>query len=292
MRRSFRLLISLMLTAVAGCGGPSMPATSSPAPSDKTTSGPSLEATPTASAVARATASPRPTYSLALESIAAVVEGPLRVRSNPRVADDSVKMEPLLATGTKVFVLDGPVRTSDYDWYRVNPMTPFWGPDVGWVAAADHDGSPWLAPTDVDCLPMTSDVLANLPSAALRLYCYGSGTFRFQGVLTPPEPLCEGQAISPDWLADCAKYDLWMSDGGFLQGVAQVGIAPGLSAPTEFPGRVVNVVGHFDDTAARTCLSPGGNGRKSDLEAASLILFCRETLVASAVEDLGPWVEP
>ena len=68
----------------------------------------------------------------------------LRVRSQPRVADNSLKYEPLLPTGTELLVIDGPVHASGYDWYRVAPvsLTLSGGATDGWVAAADHDGTP------------------------------------------------------------------------------------------------------------------------------------------------------
>ncbi len=43
-------------------------------------------------------------------------------------------------------VVDGPVQASGYDWYRVAPvsLTLSGGAADGWVAAADHDGTPWI----------------------------------------------------------------------------------------------------------------------------------------------------
>jgi serpin B len=79
--------------------------------------------------------------------MAVTVSDRLRVRSQPRVADDSVKYEPVLPTGTELLVIEGPVRDSGYDWYRVAPvsLTLSAGATDGWVAAGDHDGTPWIA---------------------------------------------------------------------------------------------------------------------------------------------------
>ena len=80
-------------------------------------------------------------------SMAVTVSNHVRVRSQPRVSDDSVMYEPLLPTGTELTVVEGPVRGSGYDWYRVAPvsLTLSGGVTDGWVAAADHDGTPWVA---------------------------------------------------------------------------------------------------------------------------------------------------
>jgi hypothetical protein len=88
----------------------------------------------------------------------------LRVRSQARVADDSVKYEPLLPKGTLLHILEGPVYGSGFWWYRVTPHASRAGMDVplvlsggatdGWVAAAARDGTPWIGPLeDVECGP-------------------------------------------------------------------------------------------------------------------------------------------
>lgn len=75
------------------------------------------------------------------------VSNSLRVRSLPVVSDDSVKYEPLLPTGTELQVVGGPVDASGYTWYQVEPlsMSLDGGVERGWVASADHDGTPWIA---------------------------------------------------------------------------------------------------------------------------------------------------
>jgi serpin B len=82
--------------------------------------------------------------------LAVTVTDDLRVRSAPRVADDSIRHDPLLPEGTEVVVTAGPVQANDYTWYRVAPLTIKLddGVDQGWVAVADHDGTPWVAPVD------------------------------------------------------------------------------------------------------------------------------------------------
>ena len=84
-----------------------------------------------------------------------VVDG-LRVRSKPRVSDDSHKYEPLLPVGTPLYVLDGPVSASGYAWYEVAPLGSRSLPQ-GWVAAAGRSSEPWLAGGDFSCPPVPTD---------------------------------------------------------------------------------------------------------------------------------------
>lgn len=88
--------------------------------------------------------------SLAADSIVEVVSDNLRVRSKPAVAADSVKYEPLLRLGDRLFVVEGPVVADDYDWYRVVPIgtgsgRPAADLPTGWVSRATtmrSSGSP------------------------------------------------------------------------------------------------------------------------------------------------------
>ncbi len=71
-----------------------------------------------------------------------VVATGLRVRTAPTVDNSkSAKLDPLLGPGTQLQVLSGPVHADDYDWYEVQAIGL---PHRGWVAAADHDGAPWI----------------------------------------------------------------------------------------------------------------------------------------------------
>jgi len=71
----------------------------------------------------------------------------VRVRSQPRVASDSRMYQPVLPSGTSLLVADGPVIASGYTWIEVSVLsaTLTGGVDTGWVAVADHDGTPWVA---------------------------------------------------------------------------------------------------------------------------------------------------
>ncbi|HEU0243102.1 MAG TPA: serpin family protein, partial [Candidatus Limnocylindrales bacterium] len=146
-----------------------------------TPSGPSAtpDSTPGAPA-ASPSAAPSPSAAtrsgdLVPGTLAVTVSDSVRVRSAPRVADDSVKFTPVLPVGTSLVVTAGPVKASDYTWYRVAPIGLALddGVDQGWVAIADHDGTPWVAlasdPTPgFELASVTTDPVAATTSAARR----------------------------------------------------------------------------------------------------------------------------
>ena len=84
---------------------------------------------------------PRPA-GFAPDTIVEIVVTDLRVRTAPTVDNaTSAKLEPLLGTGTRLQIIEGPVLADDYEWYLVQAIG--W-PHRGWVAAGDHDGEPWI----------------------------------------------------------------------------------------------------------------------------------------------------
>ena len=115
-------------------------------------------------------ASPAPNV-LAAGSVVDVVVTGLRVRTLPTVDNSkSVKLDPLLGVGTQLQIIEGPVTADDYDWYLVQAIGQ---PHRGWVAAADHDGSPWIedsALASSSASPYTADeadLIAGLRSDAV-----------------------------------------------------------------------------------------------------------------------------
>ena len=140
--------VLVIITMLAGCGAPSP--TPSPSASAQPSTPAAPAATPTSAPPPSAAISPAPSSDPFLGSIAKTVSGNLRVRSLPAVSDDSIKYEPLLPTGTKLQVVGGPVEASGYTWYEVEPVGFDLGGGVrrGWVASADHDGTPWIAVAD------------------------------------------------------------------------------------------------------------------------------------------------
>ena len=55
-------------------------------------------------------------------AVAMTTVASLRVRSEPRVSEDSFLFEPLLPAGTTLYVVEGPVSASGYSWSEVVPL--------------------------------------------------------------------------------------------------------------------------------------------------------------------------
>jgi hypothetical protein len=85
-------------------------------------------------------------------SFAITVVDALRVRSHPAVGSFSTRYAPLLTRDEPLFVIGGPTAGSGYWWYAVQLLgrTLSGGVVRGWVAAGDHDGTPWIEHADVD----------------------------------------------------------------------------------------------------------------------------------------------
>ncbi len=153
------LVLATIVALLAGCSG-----SASPAPSASAGATPSGAPSPPASPTPAPSPSP---VALAAGSIAVTVTDDLRVRSEPRVADDSIKYDPLLPEGTELIVLGGPVSASGYAWYHVEPVgIGLQGATDGWVAAADHDGTPWIAYKEQLAAPAIEFAKATLARAA------------------------------------------------------------------------------------------------------------------------------
>jgi len=131
---------------------------------------------------------------------ATVVDG-LRIRSKPRVADDSFKLEPLLPLGSQVYVLDGPISASGYAWYEVAPLGSRTLPQ-GWVAAGSRTGEPWLAPGNFRCPPVPTDFksLAALPPA-VGLACFPRTPITVVARLIECNCDIDGGWLTPGWFS-------------------------------------------------------------------------------------------
>jgi hypothetical protein len=195
----------------------------------------------------------------------------LRVRSQPRVSDDSEKYDPLLPLGTRLYVLDGPVSASGYVWYEVVPLARGL-PWSGWVASAGRDGEPWIAVDAFDCPPLPTDFqsLAALPRG-VGLACFPRVPItvkaRLMNCNCDPGPW--GGGIEPVWM--------WPEGGGTLlvdpsrtrlpdwQDWFELLLDPAAEQPKVLPVAryqggtswsqvpVVEVTGMFDHPAAAAC---------------------------------------
>jgi hypothetical protein len=137
------VLATPTLTASAGVTTPS-PATS-PAP---TPTAPRASLTPEPeSATPESTSGPGPRPGFRAGECVLTVSDDVRVRSNPGVGSDSRRYRPLLPEGTYLCISAGPIAASGYWWYEVelDAGQLDGGITRGWVAAGDHDGSPWIA---------------------------------------------------------------------------------------------------------------------------------------------------
>jgi hypothetical protein len=144
--------------AIGFAPSPSAAVTANPSRTPQATDAPSQAATPGAG--------------VPLAVVTTAGDG-LRVRSRPEVSADSKKLSPLLATGNRMLVVNGPVPADGYEWYEVLADNDLFG----WVAAG-KDGEDWIAPAPANC---TDD----LDESALRtvdpidfFVCYGDTPVR------------------------------------------------------------------------------------------------------------------
>jgi serpin B len=143
-----RCLAALLVAACAASPSPASPAgTTAPTAVAPATpaSTPGVATPPATASPTVAPATPQP-GALSPGTFAVTVSDRLVLRSKPEVSDDSVTYRPYLPTGTDMLVVEGPVAGSGYQWYHVRlvSLALNGGVTEGWVAAADHDGTPWV----------------------------------------------------------------------------------------------------------------------------------------------------
>ncbi len=276
-------------TPVAAQPSPSVATEPSPSPST-----PAGSAVPSGSPVPSATAAQPADGQIAIDSIATVVTNDLRVRSKPGVSDDSKRLTPLLDAGREVFVVDGPVRASGFDWYQVQPLddgdivAPF-----GWVAAAGKDGEQWLAGDRFECpsVPTTFEAVTATP-AIVQLACYGDQPLTFTARFGRTDLICplEGGfwTIEPGWLAGEGCQDLLVYSGnpddGFYPTLDPDLHLPDLSSSVDPKDAItVEITGHSDDPAARTCKAVRTGPGDIPYSAREISLTCRSQFVITSI---------
>jgi hypothetical protein len=205
--------------------------------------------------------SPKQTDSFVGRIVTTLADDGLRVRSQPRISDDSRKFEPLLPLGTQLYVLDGPVSASGYAWYEVVPLASRTQP-TGWVASAGLDGEPWIAAGAFDCPPVPPDFrsLLALPPA-VGLACFPRVPITVEARLISCNCDADGAWYTPSWFflgsgspdllvepgvtgADSLNSDDWFA----------LNLDPTGEHPDVLPvGEVVEVTGIFDHPAAANC---------------------------------------
>lgn len=271
MRSSSALLALTVGAILVGACGPSLaPGTVDSTARSSATPSPSVSVHDAQSPAPRPTlaprpsgsdvATPQPTGSFVGTVVTTLADDGLRVRSQPRVSDDSSRLGPLLPLGTQLYVVDGPVSASGYAWYDVVPLSSRELPS-GWVASADRDGQPWVAASDFECPALPTD-LRSLASLApgVGLVCF------------PRVPISvETRVISCHCDMDGSWYTPWWFFLG--SGSPELLVEPGVTAVPSDPadwfvlnldpsgehpdvlpiGQVVEVTGIFDHPAASSC---------------------------------------
>lgn len=270
MRTLLTLLALVVASVLVGaCAAPVLPA------SNASTAGPSTMASPPLLPVASFGASPGPSAtpdssdshpaapgpseSLLGSVVTTLADDGLRVRSEPRVSDDSRKLEPLLPVGSRLYVLDGPVSASGYTWYEVAPLTSRKLPS-GWVASGDRDGQPWIAAADFDCPPVPADFrsLAALPPA-VGLVCFRRVPITVDARLIWCACDIDGAWYTPFWFRLNDDPNLLVEPGVTSVPPTMVdwfglNLDPDGEHPDVLPiGQIVEVTGIFDHPAASSC---------------------------------------
>ncbi len=274
------IVVALVVILAAACGPSSV--------SDRVASPSTIgAAAATSAATAATTEAPAPTASpvestaakLTVGTVAATVVDGLRVRSQPRVGDDSFKLEPLLPLGAKMYVLDGPVAASGYTWYEVVPLTSRTLPS-GWVASADRGGAPWIESGSFDCpdLPTDFHSLASLP-AGVGLACFPRVPITVQARLL--ECMCDvdGSWYTPSWFfLGSGGPDLLVDPDAIAPKVPAnpddwfvLNLDPDGEKPSALPiGNVVELTGIFDHPAAASCTRTDMDGEPAPSQGCRL----------------------
>ena len=216
------------------------------------------------------------------DTIWRVVVSDLVVRSEPGVAKASTILPARLTDEDRVLVVDGPRDVDGYTWYQVLPIRPegLRERPFGWVALASREGEPWLVMEDISC-PVSSDLGGILRLAPEeRLACYGGRTIQFRGGQGGCG-VADGLPVSyePRWLRS-------ESGCGF-------GLEPGqISLVLRFPPGVpndfgidptVDVIGHFDDSGAATCVGTANYPEITAPTKAEAVALCRTEFVVESL---------
>lgn len=138
--------LALIGEAVGESPAPSPFLPSSASPSASMTTAPSAEPEPSASSAPTGAPTSSPLAVRPGDVLVSVTDD-LVVRSQPDTGSDSEIYDVLLQPGDLLRLTDGPVTADGYTWYQgvvLDSSAPD-GTRAGWVAAADQDGSQWLA---------------------------------------------------------------------------------------------------------------------------------------------------
>ena len=284
---------------------PSASATVSAAPST------SASVAPSGSAPASVTPDPSgpppvvaaPEHLIPPGSVVRVLVDGLRMREEP--STDAALVEDLAAGRllevghTRNRGAFGPIDADGFAWYPVIAL-----PDVtelpplssgpilldavgfGWVAAGDSTEA-YIQLVNPRCPPRPvalATLEAMLPWE--QLACFGSEQLTLEGTFGCG--VCSGifpGTFDPPWLAFPFSAAFLSVDPNARVGPFAMHFAPDGPAQPEH-GRILRVVGHFDDPNALGCTVAPGEP-PVPLTATAAELFCRERFVVETIEELG-----
>jgi hypothetical protein len=218
----------------------------------------------------------------------------------PGTGDESKRLSPLLDAPQQVFVVDGPVPASGYDWYQIQPIDGGFvlGGPFGWVAAAGHDGEPWLSSDPFACpdLPRTFQRFQATPGV-VWLACHGGSEISFPALAMRPEATCGadvGWTVDPEWLySTCRHPEFLLLRPGATTGddAYEVVLEPGVDGRHADPGVTpedgveVVITGHHDHADARRCrVRVYETWAKPEFTPEQAVLACRAQFVITAIE--------
>lgn len=193
----------------------------------------------------------------------------------------------------------GPVEAEGFAWYPViaipdaSELPPLSsGPllleavGYGWVAAGDAS-EPYIGLVAPRC-PVRPVNLATVEAMLPweHLACFGAEPMTLEGTFGCG--VCSGifpGTFEPAWLAFPFSAGSLSGDPNARVGPFAMRFAPGGPAQPVH-GRIIRVVGHFDDANAIDCtVAPGEPPVPLDATAAEL--FCREQFVVESLEEIG-----
>lgn len=245
-------------TSGASASTSSTPLPSVAAPTPSSTPLPSV-APPTPSSIPSATASDD-AASFVGGAVTTLADDGLRVRSQPRVGDDSQMLDPLLPIGSALLILQGPVSASGYDWYEVVPLTSRELPS-GWVASASREGEPWIEVAEFACPSLPTDFrsLASQPRG-VGLACFPRVPITVETRIISCNCDADGSWYTPGWFfLGSGSPDLLVAPDvttvppDFADWFA-LNLDPAGEHPDLLPiGEVVEITGIFDHPAASSC---------------------------------------
>ena len=223
--------------------------------------------------------------SLPHDSVAQVVTTDLVVRSEPGVSEASEIYPTRLNEPMLLYVVDGPVRASGFDWYLVQPFYDEGCVDIclapvtfGWVARAGKDGEVWVAPASMACPSASVARIEWLPLPS-RLACFAGETLQLRGRVSYCfNELMGGilfEAGCTLHTADWEPIDALGPPGLTLRFDGSVTVLTRDGSVTTLPnleGALIEVIGMFDDPRAVDC----GPDQQ-------MVLQCRSEFVVSQI---------